>query len=318
VKRSGSNRPWRASGCGKKCAACVHNPAVLTGRVEYRAILLYVYQKLRETVDTIRTFCHAQPVLGFILGSGLGAYPDFWTDTASIPFSEIPHFLETKINGHAGNLVFGCASGVPSIALQGRVHLYEGCSVSEATYPVRALGALGIRRLILINAAGAVNETYKPGEFMLIRDHINFMGVNPLVGPNLDEAGPRFPDMTEAYDPGMREIALKAAREKNIPLHEGVYMAFLGPSFETPAEIRMCRALGADAVGMSTVPETIVARHMGIPTLAISCITNMAAGILSHPLTHEEVLETAGKAQLNLVTLLKVIVSNLRSTQFPH
>jgi purine-nucleoside phosphorylase len=175
---------------------------------------------------------------------------------------------------------------------------------------------LGISRLILANAAGAVNEAFKPGEFMLIRDHINFTGANPLVGSNLDEAGPRFPDMTEAYDSGLRAIAMRAAREKNIPLHEGVYMAFLGPSFETPAEIRMCRALGADAVGMSTVPEVIIARHMGIPTLAISCITNMAAGILPQPLSHEEVLETAAKAQTNFIALLQAIVANLLK-QFP-
>jgi purine-nucleoside phosphorylase len=267
-----------------------------------------VYQKLIETVDTIRAFCRKQPVLGFVLGSGLGAYPDTWTDRVSIPFSEIPHFPSTKIIGHPGNLVIGNAEGIPAIALQGRAHLYEGYSISDATFPIRALGCLGIRRLILTNAAGGVNKAFNPGDFMLIADHINFTGTNPLIGENIDELGPRFPDMSEAYDAGMRKIALEVARRKNIPLHEGVYMCFCGPSYETPAEIRMCRALGADAVGMSTVPEAIVARHMGIRTLGISCITNMAAGILPQQLIHQEVLDVAGKAQDKLVTLLKEII----------
>lgn len=253
-----------------------------------------------------------QPVLGFVLGSGLGAYPDTWTDRVVIPFSEIPHFPATKVCGHPGNLVIGNAEGIPSIALQGRAHLYEGYSLSEVTFPIRALGCLGISRLILANAAGGVNKAFKPGDFMLITDHINFTGTNPLVGANVEELGPRFPDMSEAYDVEMRAIALKAARENNISLEEGVYMGFSGPSYETSAEIRMCRALGADAVGMSTVPEVIVARHMGIRVLGISCIANMAAGILPQPLTHQEVLDATGKAQDKFVALLQSIVGALQ------
>jgi purine-nucleoside phosphorylase len=271
-----------------------------------------VYQKLIETVDTIRAFSSIQPVLGLILGSGLGAYPDTWTDRVSIPFSEIPHFPSTKVLGHPGNLVIGNAEGIPAIALQGRAHLYEGHSISDLVFPIRALGCLGIRCLILINAAGGVNKAFKPGDFMLIADHINFTGTNPLIGANIDELGPRFPDMSEAYDAGMRSIALEVARENNIPLHEGVYMCFCGPSYETPAEIRMCRTLGADAVGMSTVPEAIVARHMGIRTLGISCITNMAAGILPQQLTHQDVLDAADKAHEKFSTLLQAIVNALR------
>jgi purine-nucleoside phosphorylase len=267
-----------------------------------------VYPKVVETVDAIRAHCRAQPVLGIILGSGLSGYPDSWTERVVLPFGEIPHFPSANIIGHPGKLVIGKAEGVSCIALQGRVHLYEGYSASEVAFPVRALGALGIRKLIVTNAAGGINPAFNPGDLMLISDHINLSGANPLAGANISEFGPRFPDMSEAYDAGMRKTAREAAKRANIELREGVYVGFSGPSYETPAEIRMCRALGADAVGMSTVLEVIAARHMGIRVLGISCITNMAAGILPKPLSHEEVLDTASKAQDRFAALLQSIV----------
>ena len=199
-------------------------------------------------------------------------------------------------------------------ALQGRVHLYEGYSVSEIAFPVRVLGSLGIRRMIVTNAAGGINRSFRPGDLMLITDHINGTGVNPLAGPNLHEWGPRFPDMSEAYDGAMRRIALAVAQQKKIRLRQGVYIALGGPSYETPAEIRMCRRLGADAVGMSTVPEVLVANHMGIRVLGLSCITNLAAGILPRKLTHAEVLDTTEKAREDFQSLLRGIVSRLGET----
>jgi purine-nucleoside phosphorylase len=269
--------------------------------------------KIREAVDFIRAHRRERPGLGLILGSGLGAYPDTWADRVVIPFSDIPNFPAANVAGHSGNLVIGNAEEIPAIALQGRAHFYEGFSISEIALPVQALGCLGIRYLFVTNAAGAINRAYKPGDFMLISDHINFTGTNPLIGPNIEEFGPRFPDMSEAYDLDLRKIARKAARQKKITLREGVYLGLSGPSYETPAEIRMFRTLGADAVGMSTVPEVIVARHMGLRVLGISCITDMAAGILPQPQTHKEVLDTAAKAQTKFVALLQSIVRNLRA-----
>jgi len=200
---------------------------------------------------------------------------------------------------------------VPVIALQGRVHLYEGYAVADVAYPARVLGCLGIRQLIVTNAAGGINTEFKPGDLMLITDHINLTGANPLVGVNLDELGPRFPDMSEAYDAAMRSIALDVGRKKGIPLRQGIYIGLLGPSYETPAEIRMCRLLGADAVGMSTVPEVIVANHMGIPVLGISCITNMAAGVLPRKLTHKEVLDTTERVRETFQSLLQWVIPQL-------
>lgn len=205
----------------------------------------------------------------------------------------------------------GTVAGVPVIALQGRVHLYEGYAVADVAYPARVLGCLGIRQLIVTNAAGGINTEFKPGDLMLITDHINLTGANPLVGVNLDELGPRFPDMSEAYDAAMRSIALDVGRKKGIPLRQGIYIGLLGPSYETPAEIRMCRLLGADAVGMSTVPEVIVANHMGIPVLGISCITNMAAGVLPRKLTHKEVLDTTERVRETFQSLLQWVIPQL-------
>ena len=263
-----------------------------------------VYKKLRETVDSIRSRCGLQPAIGLILGSGLGAFADLFRERAVLPYSTLPHFPSSTVEGHPGNMVFGIFEGVPVVALQGRVHLYEGYSISDAAYPARVLGVLGIRRLIVTNAAGGVNESFKAGDLMLITDHINMMGSNPLTGPNPDALGPRFPDMSEAYDPEMRAIAVEAARERGINLRQGVYVGVPGPSYETPAEIRMLRFCGADAVGMSTVPEVIAANHMKIPVLGISCIANMAAGIGPRKLSHQEVLDTAERASGAISSLL--------------
>jgi purine-nucleoside phosphorylase len=267
-----------------------------------------VYSAIRDTADFIRARCPQQPVLGIILGSGLGACVDFFQDRTLIPFADLPHFPSSTIPGHSGNLIIGKAEGISTVALQGRAHLYEGYSIAEVAFPIRILGALGIRLLIVTNAAGGINTDFRPGDLMLITDHINMMGMNPLAGPNFDELGPRFPDMSEAYDGAMRNIALEAAREKGMTLRQGVYIGLPGPSYETPAEIRMCRALGADVVGMSTVPEVIVANHMGMRVLGISCITNMAAGILPQRLTHKEVLDTTSAAGEKFQSLLQGII----------
>jgi purine-nucleoside phosphorylase len=270
-----------------------------------------VYSTIQETVDSIRIHCRQQPVLGIILGSGLGAFADTFSNRAVISFGNLPHFPSSTIPGHSGNVVIGNAEGVPTVAFQGRIHLYEGYSVAEVVFSVRVLGALGIRQLIVTNAAGGINRAFSPGDLMLITDHINLMGINPLIGSNMDEFGPRFPDMSEAYDIGMHEIALSVARGKGIVLREGIYIGLSGPSYETPAEIRMCRTLGADAVGMSTVPEVIIANHMGIRVLGISCITNMAAGILPKKLTHQEVMDTTERASEKFQALLKGIIPRL-------
>ncbi len=250
-------------------------------------------------------------MLGLILGSGFGSFADSFQQKTAIPFSHLPHFPASTVPGHSGNLILGFVEGVPIAALQGRVHLYEGYPLAEVAFPVRVLGALGIRQLIVTNAAGGIHTDFRPGDLMLITDHINMMGDNPLVGPNIDALGPRFPDMSEAYDLAMRNVAHEAAREKGMELREGVYIGLRGPSYETPAEIRMCRLLGADAVGMSTVPEVIVANHMGVRVLGISCITNMAAGILSQKLTHDEVVDTAQKVSAKFQSLLCAIIPRL-------
>jgi purine-nucleoside phosphorylase len=278
-----------------------------------------VYSEIRETVELIQERLGGrfwvQPVLGLILGSGLGAFADSFRDSTIIPFGDLPHFPSPTVAGHEGNLIAGFAEGVPVIAVQGRIHLYEGYSIEEVALPARVLCALGIRQLIVTNASGGINQEFLPGDLLLITDHINLMGANPLIGPNMDEMGPRFPDMGEAYDAGMRKIALEVAGGKNITLRQGVYLGLPGPSYETPAEIRMCRTLGADAVGMSTIPEVIVANHMGIRVLGLSCITNMAAGILTQKLTHKEVIDTAVRTSETFQSLLRSILPRLVDTQ---
>ena len=262
-------------------------------------------RQIRETAAAIRARHTETPRLGLILGSGLGYYADTFRERTVIPYDKLPHFPRSGVPGHAGNLVLGAAEGIPAVALQGRAHLYEGYTMAEVAFPVRVLGALGIRQLIVTNAAGGIDQEFKPGDLMLITDHINLMGGNPLIGSNIDELGPRFPDMSEAYDPAMREITMRAAAERGIALREGVYAGLTGPAYETPAEIRMCRILGADAVGMSTVPEVMVANHMGIRVLGISCITNMAAGMMPRKLSHAEVMETAHRVRERFISLLR-------------
>jgi purine-nucleoside phosphorylase len=252
-----------------------------------------------------------RPKIGLVLGSGLGAFADELSDATRIPYSQIPSFPRSTAIGHAGQMVIGKAAGIPVASMQGRVHLYEGYSASEVALPTRVLGRIGIRALILTNAAGGINLQYKQGALVVLSDHINLQGQNPLVGTNDERFGPRFPDMTQAYYKPYRALALEAARKLGKTVYEGVYAALLGPSYETPAEIRCLRAIGADLVGMSTIPEVIVGRQMGIKILAISCVTNMAAGILDKPLNHEEVLETGRRVQGDFVALLKAVLPGI-------
>jgi len=270
-----------------------------------------VYSRILETAAAIRQRHPGRPVLGLILGSGLGPYADTLKQKTVIPFEELPHFPRSTVAGHCGRIILGEAEGVPVAALQGRVHYYEGYTMSEVVFPIRVLGALGIRQLLVTNAAGGINMAFSTGDLMIITDHLNLTGANPLVGANIDAMGPRFPDMTEAYDPAMRATCLAAAAEAEIELKQGVYVGLSGPSYETPAEIRMYRLLGADAVGMSTVPEVIVANHMGVRVLGISCITNMAAGILDRKLTHQEVMDTTERVKERFGALLQATIPRL-------
>jgi purine-nucleoside phosphorylase len=261
------------------------------------------------------------PRIGIVLGSGLGAVADAVTSPVFIPYGTIPHFPQSTVEGHSGRIVAGLLGGVPVIVMQGRVHFYEGYTPQQVTFPMRVLGRLGIESVILTNAAGGINSNYQIGQLVLLADHINLLGFNPLVGPNEPRfgrspvSGLRFFDMTEAYSVRLRGLAQEAARADGDALHEGVYLATSGPSFETPAEIRAFRALGADLVGMSTVPETIVARHMGMPVLGISCVTNLAAGISATQLSHEEVFEAGSRVQHKLARLFERLVPAIAATQ---
>ena len=249
-----------------------------------------------------------RPKIALVLGSGLGAFADDLTNATRIPYEKIPGFPSSTAIGHAGRLVIGKANGIAVAAMQGRVHFYEGYSAQEITFPMRVFSRLGIRAAILTNAAGGINLAFNQGALVVIRDHINLQGTNPLIGPNDERFGPRFPDMTEAYAKPYREITLAEAKRLGIEVHEGVYAALSGPSYETPAEIRYLRTIGADLVGMSTVPEVIVARHMGIRVLGISCVTNMAAGILDRPLVHTEVLATTERVKGQFIALLRAVI----------
>jgi purine-nucleoside phosphorylase len=255
-------------------------------------------------VAFLRSQSAVVPETGLILGSGLGNVVDAIEIDAAISYSEIPGAVASTVTGHSGRMIFGRASGVPVVVMQGRVHFYEGYDMDEVMFLSRVIGRLGISRLIVTNAAGGVNTSFIAGDLMLISDHINFMGVNPLRGPNVDELGVRFPDMTEAYPEDLRSTARSVAASLGIVIKEGVYLALSGPTYETPAEIRAFRTLGADAVGMSTVPEVIAMSHMGIPVLGISCITNMAAGILNQKLTHQEVIDTTNRVQKEFTSLV--------------
>ena len=249
-----------------------------------------------------------QPKIGLVLGSGLGGFADSLSDGTAIPYSEIPSFPQSTAIGHAGRMVIGKADDVAVAAMQGRVHQYEGYSAHQVAFPIRVFARMGIKAVILTNAAGGINLGYSQGALVLIRDHINLQGTNPLVGPNDDRFGLRFPDMTHAYCKEFREIVREEAARLGITLHEGVYAALLGPSYETPAEIEYLRRIGADLVGMSTVAEVIAARHMGLSVLAISCVTNMAAGILDQPLSHAEVMETGERVKSTFESLLRAVL----------
>ena len=261
-------------------------------------------ERIDEAVRYIRTRSALQPEVGVILGSGLGDVVDAVEIETAIPYSEIPGAKASTVLGHQGRMIFGHANGRRVVVMQGRVHFYEGYEMHEVMFLSRVIGRLGIRQLIVTNAAGGVNTSYVAGDLMLISDHINLMGLNPLRGPNVEALGVRFPDMTEAYPESLRAIGREVAKEIGIDVKEGVYLALSGPTYETPAEIRAFRVLGADAVGMSTVPEVIAMSHMGIPVLGISCITNMAAGILKQKLTHQEVIDTTTRVQKQFTALV--------------
>ena len=252
-----------------------------------------------------------QPRVAIVLGSGLGAFADTLEEAVSIPYAEIPGWPQSTAVGHAGKLVVGRAAGVAVAVLAGRAHLYEGYTAQQAAFGVRTLGRMGVRSFVLTNASGGINEEFRPGTLVLLSDHINLMGQNPLSGPNDDSLGPRFPDMSEVYSKAYRAIARETARAMDLELPEGVYAALPGPSYETPAEIRYLRAIGADLVGMSTVPEAIAANHMGLRVLGISCVTNHAAGVVEQKLDHKEVLEVGERMKGTLSELLRRIARRL-------
>ncbi len=266
-------------------------------------------EQLAEATKFVLQKTALRPQVGLVLGSGLNAFAQGLEKPVAIPYSEIPHFPKSTAIGHKGELAIGLCHGVPVAVMNGRVHYYEGYSLQQVAFPTRVLGRLGVKILILTNAAGAVNVNYRPGELMLISDHINYLGSNPCIGPNQESLGPRFFDMTEPYDAKLRDIAEKACWKAGVQARHGVYMAFTGPSYETSAEIRAARAIGADAVGMSTVPETIAARHMGMRVLGISCITNMGAGVLKKQLDYREVLEVGEKVKSGLIDVLTRVIA---------
>ncbi len=265
-------------------------------------------KKIEEAKEYLKTRLNSKPEIGLILGSGLGVMANEIENPTIIKYDDVPYFLKSTVEGHAGQFVVGQLNGKEVIAMQGRFHFYEGYSMKEITFPVRLMKAIGVEKLILTNAAGGVNTNYKPGDLMVISDHINFSGDNPLMGANYNELGARFPDASNIYKKEIRLKIKEVAKSLSIGIQEGVYMFNTGPVYETPAEIRMARVLGADAVGMSTAPEAIVAAHAGMEVAGISCITNMAAGILDQPLNHEEVIETADKVRNEFVKLVNGII----------
>ncbi|MCK6073228.1 purine-nucleoside phosphorylase [Paenibacillus xylanexedens] len=270
-----------------------------------------IKQKIQEAVLFIEKEMDCRPEIGLILGSGLGVLADLIENAKVIPYESIPHFPMSTVEGHAGELVCGQIKGKSVVMMKGRFHLYEGYEAQDVTLPVRILKALGINRLIVTNAAGGVNTNYEVGDLMLISDHINNMGRNPLIGPNDTELGERFPDMSEAYSKRLIQLAHRVAEKQKFSFREGVYMGNLGPAYETPAEVRMARIMGADAVGMSTIPEVIVARHAGIEVLGISCITNKAAGLLEQALSHDEVMEAAEQVKPKFLNLVLEIIEEM-------
>jgi purine-nucleoside phosphorylase len=265
-----------------------------------------------DAVAYIRGKSSLQPEVGVILGSGLGNVVDAVDIETSIPYGEIPGARASTVLGHQGRLILGHTQGTPVAMMQGRVHFYEGYEMQEVMFLSRVLGRLGIKKLIVTNAAGGVNTSYTPGDLMIISDHINLMGVNPLRGPNIDDFGVRFPDMSDAYSEELRGIAHEVAGQLGVDVKEGVYLALSGPTYETPAEIRAFRVLGADAVGMSTAPEVIAMAHMQIPVLGISCITNMAAGVIKQKLTHQEVMDTTARVEKQFTSLVLALIERLK------
>jgi len=267
--------------------------------------------KINEAVEFLRARIKEVPEVALILGSGLGVLADEVENRTEINYSDIPYFPISTVEGHAGRFVFGDLEGKKVIMMQGRFHFYEGYDMKNVVFPIRVLNRLGVKNLIVTNAAGGVNTEFNAGDLMIITDHINMAGTNPLIGRNMDEFGPRFPDMSSSYNKDLIKLAEKVASEKGLNIKKGVYLMMTGPSYETPAEIRMVRILGGDAVGMSTVPEVIIANHCKMNVLGISCITNMAAGILDQPLNHEEVIETSNRVRDSFKALIRGIVNEI-------
>jgi purine-nucleoside phosphorylase len=269
------------------------------------------FERIEEAAAAVRSRCGALPQAAIVLGSGLGDFAGTLREAVEFPYEALPHWPASNVVGHAGRLVVGNVADTRVAALSGRVHVYEGHAMDTVVFATRVMGRLGVKQIILTNAAGGINTAFAAGALMIIDDHINLIGTNPLIGPNDDRFGIRFPDMSEVYSGRLRSLAREAARSRGVDVTHGVYVAVHGPSYETPAEIRYLRAIGADAVGMSTVPEAIAARHMGLEVLGISCITNMAAGVLPQPLVHDEVLETARRVRGAFMALLEATIERL-------
>lgn len=271
-------------------------------------------KKILEASQYIQSKIPKKPKIGIVLGSGLGIYVDQIQNKTIVPYDDIPHFKKTSVEGHSGALIYGEVHGVPVVALQGRVHAYEGYAMDEIVLPVRTMAMLGIEYLFLTNASGGINADFHPGDLVSISDHINLTGRNPLVGPNIAELGPRFPDMGNAYDKDLRELLHEVASHHHVELKSGVYCSVLGPTYETPAEIRMLRIIGADLVGMSTVPEVIAANHLGLKIAGVACVTNYAAGIKQEKLSHADVKKVAEKAMVGFATVLTETIGELKKT----
>lgn len=270
-----------------------------------------ILERLKESSEFIRKNISVDPKIAIILGSGLGGFIDGLENKKEVNYEDIPHFVSSTAPGHSGKLVSGYINDIPVICMQGRLHYYEGYSMQTVTYPIQVMAKLGIEKLLITNSSGGLYPDLKPGELMLVTDHINYMGDNPLIGKNIDELGPRFPDLTYAYDKEMNDSIRKASKDLDIKLHEGIYVGYSGPSFETPAEIRMFQMLGGGCIGMSTVPEVIMGNYLGLKVATVSCITNLAAGILDQPLTSEEVLINADKSSKQLIDLLSESIKNI-------
>jgi purine-nucleoside phosphorylase len=272
-----------------------------------------LYERAEHAARIVRARVNQEPRVAVVLGSGLGGFADDFEEAVAIPYGEIPGFVPSTAQGHAGRLVVGKVGQVPILAMQGRVHYYEGYTLEEVTFPIRTFKLLGIKTIVLTNAAGGINVELSQGALMVISDHLNLMGVNPLRGPNDERFGPRFPDMSAVYSPSLQEIVIEESRAMGVEVRRGIYAALSGPNYETPAEIHLLRNCGADAVGMSTVPEAIIARQMDMEVLGISCITNMAAGISDEPINHDEVMETGNRVRSTFTQLLRRVVDRLTS-----